>query len=344
MSTQKSNSKLVICNTNIHPGETANLAMPLPERYSCSPLFMPIRVIHGKKKGPTVVIYSGLKGTELNGLQIVNRLIESTPVEEVSGTIIAIPVMNIFGLTYYPSTIPMAEDLTDCFPGNEEGSFRERIASIVTEEILKKADICIELQTGGINHNILPQVYCNFEDKKAQKHATLFQTPVITNFPEEENNLRDTIKELHTELFVYQAGEAVRFDENAIDLGVKGIKNLMKALDMLKEQPSYHNKPSYSRDEDWISTHRGGILTSQVTLGQTIKAGDRIGTISDPFGTGVAEYITTEQEGIVVGMNTSPLVHEGLPVYKIASFIDYDKAETKIEEWDKKQPDSYINQ
>lgn len=337
-----SQKKIQICDTYVHPGELANLALPLPERYSCSPLYMPIKVINGTKPGPCLVILSVLSGSELNGLEIANRIIESTDPSKISGTIIAIPVVNIYGLTHYPATLPTGRALTSCFPGNETGSFGERIAYLITEEILKKADYCIELQTGGLNHNILPQVYCNFENKKAKELAKVFRAPVVTNVSLEGNHLRQTTEELQVPLLVYQAGEAMRFDENAIALGVEGIKNVMKAIDMLQKEPIQEVLPIFSRDEDWILAHKGGILHSKVTLGQAIEKGEIIGTISDPFGLDIVEPVKAFQKGIVVGVNTSPLIHEGLAIFKLAAFLDYEKAETVIEEWDKKQPDSYI--
>ncbi len=339
----RNNKKITICNTSVHPGETANLALQLPEQYSCSPLYMPIKVIHSKKKGPCLVIFSVLKGTELNGLEIANRIIKTITPSQIFGTIIAIPVMNVYGLTHYPLTLPTGSDLANCFPGNETGSYGERMAYLITEEILKKADFCIELQTGGLNHNILPQVYCNFDNKHAKDLAKMFRSPVVTNVTLEGNCLRQTTEELQVPLLVYQAGEAMRFDENVITLGVDGIKNVMRAIDMLKKEPIQEFVPIFSRDEDWIVAHKGGILHPKVTLGQTIEKGEIIGNISDPFGADVNEPIKSLRKGIVVGVNTSPLIHEGLPIFKIASFLDYDKAETAIEEWDKKQPDSYIS-
>lgn len=332
-----SNKKITICGTNIHPGEVANLALPLPEQYSCSPLYMPIKVIHGKKCGPCLVIFSVLKGKELNGLEIANRIVRTTDPTKISGTIIAIPVMNVYGLTHYPSALPTGEDLASCFPGNEDGSYGERIAHLITEEIFKKADYCIELQTGGLNHNILPQVYCNFDNKKAKELAKAFGPPVVTNVTLEENHLRQTTEELHVPLLVYQAGEAMRFDENAIELGVNGIVNVMRAIDMLKKEPPQDFAPIFSRDEDWVIAHKGGILHTNVSLGQTIENGEIIGNISDPFGAGIIEPIKSPQKGIVVGVNTSPLIHEGLPIFKVASFLDYEKAGTVIEEWNKEQ-------
>ena len=175
------NEKLSICDTTIHPGEIANLALPFPERYSCSPLYMPMKVIHGREKGPCLLIFSTLKGSELNGLEIVNRTIEEIDVRCIKGTIIAIPVLNIYGLTHFPSQLPSGGSLSDCFPGTPDGSFGERIAHLFTQEILKKSDYCIELQTGALNHNILPQVYCNFDNMYTKQLAKAFQSPVVTN-------------------------------------------------------------------------------------------------------------------------------------------------------------------
>jgi len=232
-----SNKKIAICDVIVNAGEVANLALPLPERYSCSPLYMPIKVINGEKEGPCLVIFSGLKGTELNGLEIANRITKTTDPSVISGTIIAIPVVNVYGLTYCPSTLPTGRDLSNCFPGNEQGSYGERMAHIITEEILKKADYCIELQTGGENHNILPQVYCNFDNLEARKLARHFNAPVVTNVMVKNNPLRQTTESLNIPLLMYQAGEARRFDESAIELGVEGIKNSMRALDMLPKKP-----------------------------------------------------------------------------------------------------------
>ena len=335
--------KIKICDTIIHPGEVANLALPLPEQYSCSPLYMPIKVIHSKEQGPCLVIFSILKGTELNGLEISNRIANAIKPTDIHGTVITIPVVNVYGLTHYPSSLPIGHNLANCFPGNENGTFGERIAYLFTQEILKKADYCIELQTGEINHNILPQIYCNFDNERSKELAKSFQTPVITNVTLKGNRLRQTTEELQIPLLVYQAGEAMRFDENAITLGFEGVKNFMRAIDMLVKAPVKEINPIFSRDEDWIVAHKGGILHHSVSLGQTIKKNESIGTISDPFGVDILEPVKSPQDGVVVGINMTPLVHEGLPIFKIASFLDYEKAESVIEEWDQKQPDSYIN-
>ena len=337
------NTRLQICDAIIHPGEIANLALPLPEIYSCAPLRMPIKIIHGKEKGPCILIFSVIKGNELNGLEITNRLLQSFKAEEVRGTVIGVPVLNVYGLTHFPAALPTGRALENCFPGNELGSFGERIAHLFVSQILKKADYCIELQTGGINHNILPQVYCNFDNTRAKQLAKAFQTPVITNVEVAKNALRQTTEDLQIPFLVYQGGEAVRFDENAINLGVEGVTNVMRTLDMLPKQPTKAISPIFSKDEEWILSQKGGVLHPTVVLGQTIKQGEVVGVLTDPFGVDLDEMIKAPQDGVVVGINTTPLVYEGLPILKITSFLDDEKAENVIEKWDKQQPDSYIS-
>lgn len=333
------NTVLSICNESIQPGEKANLALQMPDLYSCAQLYMPIKVIHGKQAGPCLLIFSTINGNEINGLEIVNRLINSLNADDIQGTIIAVPVMNTYGLMHYPKIMPTTgSKLSDCFPGKSDGNYGERIAHIFTQELIKKADYCIELDTGSLNHNILPQVYCNFENQTAKQIAKRFQAPVITNVRLEGNKLRQTTESLNIPLLVYQAGEAMRFDENAITLGVNGTLNVMRAIEMLpKSELSEDVVPVYSQDEDWILSHRDGILHACVELGQTVKRGDKLAQITDPFTSDVADELKAPKDGLIVGINTTPLIHEGMSIFKIDSFIDYAKAEDAIESWEEAQ-------
>lgn len=325
------NTNLSICNATIHPGEIANLALPLPELYSCASFYMPIKVIHGKEQGPCVLLFSTLKGDELNGLEIIQRLVQCIKPETLKGTLITIPVFNVFGLV----SPTHANSLKSCFPGSASGSYNERLAHIFTQEILCKANYCIELQTGSLNHDLLPQIYCNIEHSEAKKLAYEFCAPVITNIDNTDNSLRRTIDNMNIPSLVYLAGEAMRFNEAAIKLGVSGTLNVINYLNMLenpKEEPAI--KPIFSKEQDWFRAHRSGVLFSEVELGQKIRYGQRIGYICDPFGASdTAEVVKANQDGIVVGINRHPLIHEGQTIFKIASFIDNNRAEMALEAW-----------
>lgn len=325
------NANLSICNAVIHPGEIANLALPLPELYSCASFYMPIKIIHGKEPGPCVLLFSNLKGEELNGLEIIQRVIRTIKPETLKGTLISIPVFNVFGLVS-----PSRENsLKACFPGSPLGSYNERLAHVFTQEILCKVNYCIELQTGSLNHDLLPQIYCNLNNPEAHKLAYEFSAPVITNMDTTNNSLRQTIDKLNIPLLVYLAGEAMRFNEDAIKLGVSGTHNVLNALDMFHtpKEPT-ELKSIFSKEQDWFRAHRSGILFSEVELGQKIRQGQRIGYISDPFGANdEIEVVKAHQDGIVVGINRHPLIHEGQTIFKVASFIDNNRAELALEAW-----------
>ena len=337
------NTNLTICDATIHPGEVANLALPLPELYSCTSFYMPIKIIHGKQAGPCLLVFAAVNGDELNGIEIINRLLADEKLSEISGTLIAVPVLNVSAMMNYPNALPSNEQLETCFPGSEHGSYGERIAYVFTQEILRKADYCIELRTGSLNHAILPQVYCNLDNKENRRLAKQFLTPVVTNVQVEDNSLRQTTEDLNVPLLVYQAGEAMRFDESAINLGFKGILNVMsdlQMLDMHETETIDGFKPTISQDEDWIRAARSGMLHPLVELGAMIKKGEVIGKISDPFSADIAEPVKALNDGVVVGINNQPLIYEGQTIFKVASFIDNDKAETIIENWGEHQSDT----
>lgn len=331
------NTVLKICDASIQAGESANLALPLPDYNSCSSFYMPIKVVHGKKAGPCVVIFSGIEGNEFNGLEIINRLITSEDISSINGTLIAIPVMNILGLIN-PVSLPYEKNIEKCFPGDENGSYGQRIAHIFTQQILSKATHCIELKTGGLNDDILPQVYCELENLESKTLAKKFEAPVISHILQ-STSLRDTANSLNIPLLVYKAGEAMRFDESAIKLGIKGIKNILKHLDMLEvsEDEQSSVKPVFSQEQDWLRAHRSGILITEVSLGQYIEKNDIIGRITDPFSANTVEPVKATQDGIVVGINRNPLIFEGQNIFKIASFIDNNRAELTLEQWNQIQ-------
>lgn len=335
------NSVLTIGNTKIHPGECANLAMPLPERYSCSPQYMPIRIIHGKQAGPCLLLIGTIRGNELNGLEIINKIINIINPNEISGTIITIPVLDILSLTQYHNRDNIKENVIHHFPGKIDGNYYERIAHVLQQEILTKVQYCIELHTGDLNHNILPQIYCDLTNHTTKELAMAFQTPVITN-TQQSHSLRQLTYDLSIPVLIYQGGEALKFDSNAINLGVAGITNVLQYLNILPQPYQPTTTPIFSNDEEWLIAPHGGILHTTVTLGQTIKKQEYLGEINDPFGVGIPKHITSPIEGIIAGINTTPLIYEGSKIFKVLSFRDYTKAEHAIEKWDQQQPDSYL--
>lgn len=333
-----------ISSETIHPGESLSLALPLPELYSCAPLYMPIKVVHGKQAGPCLLVIAGMHGNELNGTEIINRLLNLSTLKRLHGTIIAVPVLNVYGLINRSRYLPGGIELDRCFPGSQTGTHAARLSYLFSTEIFEKADYCIDLRTGSINYTNLPQIYCNFEDKEAKKLAEIFGAPVISNTPIKKGSLRSLAKEKKVPFLLYEAGEAMRFDDNAIRVGLRGIIQIMRKLEMLPDHPSKREKPFktfVTEGNLWIHASSSGISHTKVKLGQYIKKGEALCVISDPFGAGDSMTVTSPIEGIVVGKNNLPLVHEGEALFQLSFFSEMEKAATHLEDWKQKSVEHF---
>ncbi|MBV52971.1 MAG: hypothetical protein CL816_02775 [Coxiellaceae bacterium] len=328
-----------IYDAQIKPGEKASLALPLPEQYSCSPMYMPVKIINGKKEGPCVVLFAVLRGNEVNGMEIINQLYDQISASELSGTLVAVPVLNVYGLTHFPKVTPSGRAIEDSFPGDPNGHFAERVADIITQNLIKYADFCVEFLTGSLNHEILPQVYCSFDDSTQKNIAKVFQAPVITEIELSKNTLRTTLENLNIPLLVYEAGEALRFDTTAIQIGIDGAKNVMRKMGMLHDELSMDITPVISKDQDWLTAPSSGILHTNVSLGEHVKEGDKLGQLNDPFSNEASVIIKSQHNGVIVGINRAPLIQEGSSIFKIVSFLDNKKAESAIEAWEESKPE-----
>jgi predicted deacylase len=251
----------------------------------------------------------------------------------LAGTIIAIPVLNIFGLVH---SIKHNTPLESAFPGDENGSYMQRYAYRITQEIIRKADYSIQLKTGATDYEILPQVYFNEDDELSVKMARSFQTPVITPVNMSKSSVRKIHQDLDIPFICYEAGEANKFDEEAINIGVTGIQNILRKFEILDdEEYNQRLKPIVSEDTQWTSSDQSGILRTEIGLGTRVKENEKIGKLIDPFGNHESISIRSPIDGIILGINNYPLIKEGDQVFKVSSFHDDEKAEAKLEDWEK---------
>ena len=342
------NKALQFCSETIHPGEAVSLALPLPEMFSCAPLYMPVKVVHGRLAGPCLLVTAAMHGNELNGTEIINRLLEFAAVKKCRGTLIAVPVLNVQGLVNRSRYLPSGISLNSCFPGSANGTMGSRIAHIITQELVAKADVCIDLQTGFINYSNLPQAYVTPGDAASRELALAFNAPVVTNAPLEKQSMRELMWAQNKRFFVYEAGEAMRFDEHAIKVGVKGLLNVMRKLDMLPERTNKNKegeqlKAFFAQKNIWVRASTSGVSHSKLTLGQYVEQGEVLAVIKDPFGASETETITCPEAGVVVGKNNLPLVHEGEGLFQLAVFSKMDQAASHLEDWQEKSEERFAD-
>ena len=330
------NNNITICGETIHPGEQVSLALPLPELFSCAPMCMPIKVLNGKLAGPCLVVIAAMHGNELNGAEIINRLLHSKNLKKLKGTLVAVPIMNVYGFINKTRILPGGTSLGTSFPGSQQGSHAARLAHLFCSEIFSLADYCIDLQTGWLNHSNLPQVFVTDDNEQELELAHTFSAPVISEVSPQKGSLRAHANKKEIPYLVYEAGEAMRFDESSIRIGLKGLTNVIRHLDMLpapSKVNSIKQKSFLMRDTRWVRSPTSGINYSSIKLGQQVKKGELLSMIKDPFGAGPDVPVMAEFDGIVVSINNLPLVYEGVSLFQLASFERLSLAATHIEDW-----------
>ncbi|MBA3662100.1 MAG: succinylglutamate desuccinylase/aspartoacylase family protein [Gammaproteobacteria bacterium] len=334
------NTTLKFCNETIHPGEMLSLALPLPQLFSCAPLYMPIKLLHGKVSGPCILIIAAMYGNEINGTEIIHRLLSLPAIAKLKGTLIAIPVLNVHGLINRSRFLPGGINLNSHFPGNEHGTNVERLANIFVTEIFNKADVCINLQTGPVNCTNLPMVQFHSNDEKTMELAQAFNAPVMVKSEFDSGSLEELSNEKAKPFLTYLGGEAMRFDQRAIKVGVEGILNIMRKTGMLPEKITKSVKVTQSVLADnlmWVSASSSGTNHTKQKLGQPVKKGDLLCTIKDPFGTADNVTLCSPKEGIIVGQSNTPLAHEGDGLFQIAVFPEVHQVADHLEQWHQEQ-------
>jgi predicted deacylase len=291
-------------------------------------------VINGRHAGPTVFITAALHGDELNGIEIIKQLLARSAMKRLRGCLLAVPIVNIFGFINRSRYLPDRRDLNRSFPGREKGSIAARIAHIVASEIVAIADYGIDLHTGAIDRTNLPQIRANLRDPKVRQLAEAFGSPVIIDSSLRDGSLRRYAAEQGVPVIVYEAGEALRFDEVSIGAGVRGITRVLRLLGMLPEskQPRTRRQSMCAKTTTWVRSPGSGMFRSACHLGARVSQGQVLGQVADPFGEFVEE-ITAPGSGLIIGRSTSPLAHEGDALFHIARFDDNREAQATFDEF-----------
>lgn len=306
---------------NVYPGTAKTIYLPLPSLYDWTPMDLPVHIICGQYQGPTLLITAAIHGDEINGIEIIRRFLKKKGLRKMNGTIIAIPIVNVYGFLYQKRNLIDKRDLNRCFPGSAKGSIAARLANIICSEVLPLATHAIDLHTGSNHRFNLPQIRTNMDMPENEKMALAFNSPLILHSVYRDGSLREYANEQGIPFLLYEAGEAYRFDELSIRTGVNGILSVMSALEMIAGG-RYRVKeftPTISRESHWIRAHESGIIRPLKKVGQKIIKGQTIAIIANPI-TKQEFKLTTPISGIIIGDNKLPLIHEGEALFHVATF------------------------
>lgn len=308
-----------ICNTTLQAGEQVALALPTPDFYSFAPMHIPLHIIHGKKAGPILLVTGMLHGDEINGVAIVQKLLHFMESRKLAGTLIAVPVVNVYGLISQQRYLPDRRDLEGNFPGSPSGSYAARYAHFFIEEIFSKATHCISLHSGERYFQKHPQIVTNLKRKEARLLAKVFKAPLVIHSDSNYGFLWQMDEEKGIPTLLYQTGEGMRLDYAGINLGVRGIIKVMQNLGMIQSYTkSFPQNPLEIEETSWIRSPSSGLCRLFYKLGSFVKKGSEVASISDPFGTDQRFTLSSPFDGIIIEQNNAPLTHEGEPVVKIA--------------------------
>jgi uncharacterized protein len=324
--------KISINGEEIMPGESRVMMLPMPKLYNWTPMHMPVHVIRGKQPGPTLCVTAAIHGDEVNGVEIIRRLLQKKVLKKLKGSLIAAPIVNLYGFLNQDRYLMDRRDLNRSFPGSSRGSLAGRLAHLIMKDLVADSTHLIDLHTGSLHRSNLPQIRANLAKKEVRKLAKVFNAPVMLHSKERDGSFRQAANDLKMPCLLYEAGEALRLDELAIQIGLKGILNVMVELEMLPESAKFAPKvpPVLARDSLWVRAHNSGIVSVHKGLGARVKKGDTLAIIANPVG-GEEYPVFSPIDGLIIGRNNLPLAHDGAALFHIASFERLHHAAKKIE-------------
>ncbi|ASC70541.1 N-alpha-acetyl-L-2,4-diaminobutyric acid deacetylase [Halomicronema hongdechloris C2206] len=313
---------LTIAGTSIFPGKRLKIEIPVARLPTGTTLSLPVTVIHGKEAGPCLWLSAAIHGDELNGVEIIRRLVNPLKPSQLRGTLIAVPVVNIFGLLEQSRYLPDRRDLNRAFPGSLRGSLAARLAALLMREIVGHCHLGIDLHTAAIHRINWPQIRADLDDLTTYALAKAFGAPILIHSGVRDGSLRQAAAQRGIPTLLYEAGEALRFDEMAIQRGMEGIQRVMITLKMLQlDVPNSVPVPLETRTTKWIRASRGGLWHREVHLGQRLMLRQRLGFVADAFGDHRVE-IRSPVAGMVIGHSQNPLVHQGDALVHVAQLTD----------------------
>ncbi len=326
-----SNTSITIGGTTVSPGQRVTVDLPVADLYTSTSLHMPVQVICGRKPGPVLFVSAAVHGDELNGVEIIRRLLKRRALKSIRGTLLAVPIVNVHGFLDQSRYLPDRRDLNRSFPGSAKGSIAARLANLFIKEIVSKADYGIDLHTGALHRSNLPQIRANLDDPATLDIARVFGTPVIINSNIRDGSLRACAFERGMPVLIYEAGEALRFDEVSIRAGLRGILHVMRHIGMLPSIKSPKSAtPVVAKSTSWVRAPDSGIVSAKVKLGNSVQKGQKIALISNPVGD-AEEAVLAPFDGIVIGQSNLPLAHEGDALFNLGAFTSIPRAENLVE-------------
>lgn len=308
---------LRIGSKTIAKGRSVSIQLPVSQRYTGDKIRIPIRVIRAAETGPTVLICAAVHGDEVNGTGIIHELMYSKEMRLLCGSLVLVPVVNVFGFEIQNRYMPDRRDLNRCFPGVSTGSLTSRIAHVFFDQVVRRCDYGIDLHTAAGSRTNFPNVRGDLTVPSVRRLAKAFGCELMVSSKGPVGSLRREATKAGCPTIILEAGEPSKIEPGVLEIGVRGVRNVLQTLGMLPGdpvRPAYQSRVSKSL---WVRSEVGGILRFHVAPGQPVRSGDPIATNASVFGKD-QNVLVSPVDGVVLGMTTLPMVKPGEPVCHIA--------------------------
>jgi len=304
-----------ILNQKIGLGETVTINMDIARLTTRSKIDIPVIVSRGKVEGPCLLLIGGIHGDETNGIEIVRQIVAAGLHKPEKGTIICIPLLNVFGFLNQSREFPDGRDLNRMFPGSNKGSSASKFAYYLMTKVIPKIDYCIDYHTGGAQRFNYSQVRINGTDEDTLNLANVFGAPFIVFSKSQEKTFRNSMVKLGKKVLLFEGGKSLNFDKTVTKVGIQGAINVMHHLGFRDfstkiSEPTLENPAVIIKSSKWIRANHSGMYRSYIRAGQKVEKGIILGSISDPYGAYEKKF-KNPQTGYVLNSNHSPVVIHG---------------------------------
>lgn len=308
---------LTIADRSIRRGTCERILLTVSEHSAAGPVDVPVIVTRGRRTGPTLFLTAAIHGDELNGVEMVRRVMTGIAPDDLRGTLICVPVVNRIGFLAHSRYLPGRRDLNRYFPGRADGNAASRTAHVLFGAIVAPSSYGIDLHTAAIGRTNLPHVRADMSLVDVRRLARSFGAEIIVDKAGNARSLRAAATQAGVKTISFEAGETFRFQRNMVSHGIRGITNVLKSLAMLEGDPKEPRFQVIIKVAEWIRSSRGGIADIVVRPGELIYEGDSIATISNPFGHEVST-VRSPLTGLIIGITTVPMVNPGDAICHVA--------------------------
>ncbi len=317
---------MMLLGTEVAPGTAQRLSWSATELFEGVPVSTPVLVINGAYPGPTLCLTAAVHGDELNGIEMVRRVMHDLSPGKVSGAVIGIPIVNVQGFRRGSRYLPDRRDLNRYFPGNPNGSAAARIAHSFFANVVSHCDALVDLHTGSFERANLPQIRADLRNPDVVTLTQGFGSMVILHSTPAVGTLRYAATRAGIPAVTLEAGGPSQLELNEVKHGVKGIETLVNTLGMMRKHRLWGDpEPVYYRSS-WVRADNGGILLSDVSLGSSVRKGDLLGTITDPMNNARTE-VRSPYAGRIIGMARNQVVMPGFAAFHVGIETDETPAE-----------------